>query len=149
MASPNHSLTSLTFPESERSMDPMADMREGITCRVRIVARSLSKGHLCIELIVEYNLTRGMIMHFSMLKNRVPMYLTYLEQVSVTLIWCLYFKTHFLFLNILVIDVYHFVLIKNSVWNLTLRLSWTTVHPCLTSIPSPKLFLDRISLKEE
>ena len=45
-----------------------------------------------MELIVESNLTRGMIMHFSMLKNRVPMYLTYLEHVSLTFIWCQYFS---------------------------------------------------------
>ena len=84
MASPNHSLTPLTLPESERSMDPIADMREGITYGFRII----SKGHLCMDLIVIVvcNLTRGMIMHFSMLKNRVPMYLTYLEHVSLTFI---------------------------------------------------------------
>ena len=41
--SPNHSLTSLTFPESERSMDPMADIREGITYGFRIIQRWLSK----------------------------------------------------------------------------------------------------------
>ena len=53
-------------------------LREGITYVFRII----SKGHLCMDLMVMCNLTRGMIMHFSMLKNRVPMYLTYLEQVS-------------------------------------------------------------------
>ena len=86
MVSPNHSLTSLTFPESERSMDPMADIREGITYGFRIIQRWLSKGHLCMKPIVMCNLTRGMIMHFSMLKNRVPMYLTYLKHISVILI---------------------------------------------------------------